>query len=173
MTPIQERVAQMLARIGPDDLWRNSYVQPMISLMRELLAENEKLNRWLNYRQVSESTDICGNLTVVAVERPISAFTGRQTGRNRPDIPSDAGVPPREQDAGYGEGWSVEPLGTFARRADAERGIAWPDEQRIDTIAANGPTGLHYPAAMCNDPDGRMNEDDAVSRAIGQPGTKA
>lgn len=62
-----------------------------------------------------------------------SAFTGRITGRNRADIPTDAGVPSRDQWAGYGEGWSVG---------------AWPDEQRIDTIAANGPTGAHYEHAI-------------------------
>ena len=130
MTPIQERVAQMLARIGPDDLWRNSCVQPMISLMRELLAENEKLNRWMNYRQVSESTDIFGNLTTMAIERP-SPFTDRRTARNRADIPTNAGVPLRE--AELREIYEQECGGTISY-----------DESRIDTIASNGNTNQPY-----------------------------
>ena len=122
----------------------------LAALVRDLLAENERLHLLIgsNYKPI----DVEQYLSDMSA----NAFTGRRTARNRPEIPTDAGVPSRDEvmdESGYGAGAS------------------WPDESRIDTIATNGPTGLHYPEAMANDPD-RITDDEALSRAIGQPGSK-
>lgn len=61
------------------------------------------------------TADLAGRLWCLAKQcsaDPASAFTGRITGRNRADIPSDAGVPPRCLDeSGFDSGISFpEPM---------------------------------------------------------------
>lgn len=86
------------------------------------------------WRPYAETTGIAyADAWLPLDEYASSAFTGRITGRNRADIPSDAGVPPRDEcmdESGFGAGAS------------------WPSEERIQIIGQNGNDGLAYEHAI-------------------------
>lgn len=164
MTTLQQRAAPLLAKCDGEhcdylDL-RNSgavhrvpsvrehYYPDLAALLREALGEIERLQQAHLWRSMPPHCPTCScdeDLPTESIVQKMhgggaTAFTGRRTARDNPDIPTDAGVPERE----------------------------WPDEARIDVIGQQGNTRDHYPQAEILSQSRQQVGDLAVSFTVGR-----